>query len=218
MVPVELDRIGAAFYAGNCHKWLCAPKGAGFLHVRRDRQAAIRPHVISHGANSPRRDRSRFRLEFDWTGTLDPSAYLSVPFAIDTLGSLLPGGWPELMARNRALALAGRERLCAALGCDVPAPAEMIGALASVPLPGGSGAEAMPIDPSGGRRSQNAALGYDPLQASLLERHRIQVPCFARPGTAQRIVRISAQLYNTIAEYERLAEVLPGALAADRRN
>jgi isopenicillin-N epimerase len=212
MLDVDLGSLGAAFYAGNCHKWLCAPKGAGFLHVRRDHQASVRPHVISHGANSPRSDRSRFLIEFDWTGTADPTAYLTVPAAIDFLGSLLPGGWPELRAANHALALAGRERLCAALGVEAPAPDDMVGSLATVPfleVPAGA-----PVPPY-------AALGYDPLQVRLSDEHRIQVPCFywlAPPGSSEptlRMVRISAQLYNTVSEYEDLAAALREVLAEE---
>ncbi|MBO0351607.1 aminotransferase class V-fold PLP-dependent enzyme, partial [Phormidium pseudopriestleyi FRX01] len=99
MLPLNLSEIGATYYSGNCHKWLSAPKGAAFLYVRGSHQQKIRPLTISHGANSPRTDKSRFQLEFDWTGTGDPSAYLSVPAAIQFMGSLLPGGWPELMSR-----------------------------------------------------------------------------------------------------------------------
>ena len=81
MVETDLTGLGAGYYTGNLHKWFSAPKGAGFIHVRRDRQEQIRPVVISHGTNSPRAERSRFRLEFDWMGTVDPTAYLAFPAA-----------------------------------------------------------------------------------------------------------------------------------------
>ncbi|WP_433930930.1 aminotransferase class V-fold PLP-dependent enzyme [Sorangium cellulosum] len=196
MVPLDLRALGAAYYTGNCHKWLCAPKGAGFLHVRRDRQGAIRPLVISHGANSPRADRSRFLLEFDWTGTSDPSAALSVADALRFLGALLPGGWPALRAHNRATALAARDLLCEALGCRPPAPDAMIGALATVPLPDA---------PSSPPR-------LDSLQDALLERWGIEVPVFAWPASPRRWLRISAQVYNERSHYERLAAALAALL------
>ena len=102
-VDVALDAVGASYTTGNCHKWLCTPKGSAFLHVRPDKQAGFRPLAISHGANSPRVDRKRLRIEFDWTGTADPSALLSIGAGIRFMESLVPGGWPEIRRRNRTL-------------------------------------------------------------------------------------------------------------------
>jgi isopenicillin-N epimerase len=201
MVPLDLDALGAAYYTGNCHKWLCAPKGSGFLHVRRDRQKGVRPLVISHGANSRRVDRSPFRLEFDWTGTADPTAYLTVPEAIRYMGSLVPGGWPGIMAHNRATALAARDRLGAALGVPPPAPESMIGSLAALPVPLGFGPA--PRDGEG-----------DPLQTALFDRFGLELLVFTWPALGTRILRVSAQLYNSAADYERLAAALAALHAA----
>jgi isopenicillin-N epimerase len=187
MVALDLATIGATYYTGNCHKWLCAPKGAAFLYVRRDKQSEIRPLTISHGANSPRRDRSRFRLEFDWTGTDDPTAYLCVPEAIRFMGSRLPGGWAELMGHNRENAIAARKILCEILKVTPPCPDEMIGSLATVPLSEGS---------------------YVELQDALLEKFGIEVPIVPYPATPKRLVRISAQIYNTLDQYEKLGRAL----------
>ena len=196
MLPLDLHAIGSAYYTGNCHKWLCAPKGAAFLHVRRDRQELIRPLSISHGANLQRPGRSRYLLEFDWTGTDDPSPYLCIPSAIRFLGGLLPGGWPELRERNCELARAARRRLCRRLGVAEPCPEAMLGSMATIALPDGSAEP--PASPLYG----------DPLQSILLERHRIEVPIFPWPAPPRRWVRISAHLYNTLDEYGRLAEAL----------
>ena len=199
MVPLNLAALGAAYYSGNCHKWLCAPKGSAFLWTRRDLQPGVRPLTISHGANAVRPGRSRFRLEFDWTGTSDPTAWLAVPRAIEYLGTLVEGGWPALMARNRGLALAARRLLCAAAGTAPPCPDEMVGSLAAVRLPDGT-AEV------GWRRP-------DPLQPTLFEDWRIEVPVMSWPAAPRRLVRISAQLYNDLEHYERLAEALRKELA-----
>lgn len=197
MLPLSLREAGAAYYTGNCHKWLCAPKGAGFLYVRRDRQSAIRPLSISHGANSPRQDRSRFLLEFGWTGTWDPTALLSVPEAVRYVGSLLPGGWPEVMARNHALAVAARAVLCRALQLELPCPDAMLGSIASVPLPDSTDT-APPASP----------LYSDPQQDLLRARFGIEVPIIPWPAPPRRVLRVSAQLYNALPQYELLGEAL----------
>jgi isopenicillin-N epimerase len=206
MVALDLRALGAAYYTGNCHKWLCAPKGSAFLHVRRDRQDGILPLTIGHGFNSTRTDRSRFRLLFDWTGTADPTPFLCIPVALEFLGSLLPGGWPELMRRNRALALSAQGILSEALDIARPAPPEMIGSLAAVPLPpfareDGAGP---PSPPS-------------PLQRALLLRHRIEVPVMPFPAPPARVLRVAAQVYNSKEQVHSLAAALRALLAETPR-
>ncbi len=192
MVALDLARLGAAYYAGNLHKWISAPKGAAFLYVREDKRATVRPTVISHGANSPRKDKSRYLLEFDWQGTADPSAILAIPEAISAMAALVPGGYPEVMRRNRRLALSARATLCEALGEAPPAPDTMIGALAAVRLPDAA-AVAPPL--------------VDPLQDELFHRFRIEVPVMSW-AFPKRWIRISAQLYNDESDYAFLARSL----------
>lgn len=218
MVPLALERMGAAYYTGNGHKWLCGAKGSAFLHVRRDRQAGVRPLVTSHGLNSSRRDRSPFRLAFDWTGTSDPTAYLVLPEAIDCTAGLHPEGWPGTMAANQELCRAARDLLCEALGVEPPVPDAMLGAMAALPLPpavdGASG------DATNAGGIDDETLPDDPLHAELLERYRIQVPVYSWPPTRaaarppMRLVRISAQRYNDLDEYRRLAMVLRSMVPA----
>jgi isopenicillin-N epimerase len=115
MISLDLGRIGAAYYTGNLHKWACTPKGAGFLHVRPDRQEGLQPPIISHGYNQARPGYSRFQDAFDWMGTDDPTAWLCVGEALDLLGRLLPGGREALADRNRRCVLAARRMLCGLL-------------------------------------------------------------------------------------------------------
>ena len=197
MVPLNLDALGAAYYTGNCHKWLCAPKAAGFLHVRRDLHKGIHPLSISHGHTSPRSDRSRYLIEFAWTGTSDPTPALCVPEALKCIGGLLPGGWPEVMSRNHALALAGRKVLCDALQIPPPCPDDCVGSMASVPIPSSPGG-VKPVQP----------LYLDPLQDRLREEFNIEVPVIPWPAHPQRLLRISAQLYNSLPQIELLAKAL----------
>ncbi len=216
MVELDISALGAAYYTGNAHKWLCAPKGSAFVHVRRDRQASIRPLVISHGTNSVRGDRSRFRLEFDWGGTGDPTPYLSIPSALEFMSGLLPGGWSDLRAANRSRVLDGRRKLLAALGADVAlAPEDMMGALAVVELPAGFKPPAAGM-PAGA--SEGATYPLDPLHDALFDEDQIEVPVYSWPHTPgdsaahRRLLRVSAQIYNDGSDYERLAAVLSGRI------
>jgi isopenicillin-N epimerase len=197
MVAVDLKEIGASYYTGNCHKWMCGPKTAAVLHVRPEFQKEIRPLIISHGANSSRTDRSRFLLEFGWMGTGDPSPALSVSKAIEFVGSLLKEGWPGIMSRNQALALAARKTLCEALQIEEPCPEAMIGSMASVPIP-----DAATTTPP------KSPLYLDELQERLFSEFKIEVPVIPWPAPPERLLRVSAQLYNSLPQYERLAEVL----------
>ena len=196
MIPLNLEEIGATYYTGNCHKWLCAPKGAAFLYVRRDKQLEIRPLTISHGTNSPRTDKTCFQLEFDWTGTNDPTAYMCVPEAIAFMGSLLPGGWRELMQQNHQLVLHGRRLLCEALEVQPPCPEEMIGSMAVVPLP---------------TTLENR--NFMSIHDELFDKFDIQVQMIPWQEKPRLLVRISAQIYNTPEQYEYLAKVLKGLLS-----
>ena len=209
MIPVDLAALGAAYWTGNGHKWLCAPKGSGVLHVRADLRAGIRPLVVSHAANTDRTDRSRFHMGFDWTGTGDPTPYLAMPAAIRFVGGLHEDGWSGLMAANAALARAGRDRLCEALGVPPPAPDTMLGSMAAIPLPD--------VAPTAASAQQ--------LQAALFDEDRIEVPVLAFPvraaegpgeGPSQTLVRISAQRYNRPEEYAWLAERLAARVRAAR--
>jgi isopenicillin-N epimerase len=160
----------------------------------------VHPLVTSHGATSSRRDRNQFHLEFDWVGTVDPTSWLAVPAALETLGAVLPGGWPEVRRRNHEMALTARRILCDALGIDPPAPESMIGSLVAVPLP--------PRE----RDPHLSPAWLDGLQQVLYEEYTIEVPIFAWPNSPARLVRVSAQLYNEPGHYEHLARSLQAVL------
>jgi isopenicillin-N epimerase len=198
MLPLALEELGAAYYTGNLHKWGCAPKGAAFLWVRRDRQALIHPLVISHGWALPQTDRSRFLLEFDWPGTFEPSAILSIPAALSFLGGLFEGGFPALYAHNHALALTGRDILCKALGTAPPCPDSLLGSLAVALFPEVTAKVPTP----------------DALYQALVARG-IEVPIVPLPGYPSGFVRIATQVYNSPSEFVALAEALQEELGLD---
>jgi isopenicillin-N epimerase len=168
--------------------------------------------VISHGANDPRANRTRFRKEFDWTGTPDPTPALTLPFAIRYVGGLLDGGWPAVMARNGTLAREATGLLRDRVGAEAGAPVESVAAMSAVLLP-----DVPELAPPAAFSPRDD----DPLQARLLQEGALEVPVSPWPPAwhatdepRRRVLRLSAHLYNEPAEYEALAETLAGLLRA----
>jgi isopenicillin-N epimerase len=178
MLSFDVPSIGADWYTGNCHKWLMAPKGSGFLWARPERQAETHPLVISHGFGQG------FTQAFDWVGTRDPSAWLAVPAAIDFHGRL---GGARLRERNAALAREQATALARTWKTERGAPDALTGAMAAVRLP---------LRDAGPERAQE-------LRVRLFVDHRIEVPVMPFAGALW--ARVSAHAYNQPADYARLA-------------
>jgi len=146
-VPLNLARLGADFYAGNAHKWLCAPKGAGFLHVRPEHQERVEGAVVSWGY----RPGGTFVERIERQGTRDPAAWLAVPEAIRFQAER---DWDGVRERCRRVALDARRELCDLLGTEPLAPEATVVQSATVRLP----------DPAGD------------LAERLFARHRVEIP------------------------------------------
>lgn len=194
-VPLNLTKLAPSYYTANLHKWLCAPKGSGFLWVREDNQAHLQPAVISHGNNTSRIGYSAFQDRFDWAGTFDPTAWFCLPETVQWMERILPGGWPAIMKKNHDLLLKARRLLCDRLDLEPPCPEAMLGSMATLPLP-----EQFQGRPKTGK--------IDWEQSRLYDQHRIEVPFFRRGRPERRYFRISAHLYNSLAEYACLARAL----------
>lgn len=182
-VPIDLATLGVDFYVGNCHKWLMAPKGAAFLWSAPAHQAWLHPNIISHGYMQG------YLAEFDWTGTRDWSAALAVPAAIANHKEL---GGPALMQSNRELAWQAAELLSKAWGQPIAAAPEFFGAMSLIRAPFTG-----PTDPQTvlDLRSRLRQRGAD---APIME------------VGDQLWIRVSAQAYNRIEDYEELADIVTG--------
>jgi isopenicillin-N epimerase len=180
-LALDLAALGADFYVGNAHKWLFACKGAAFLSVAPAWRNRLHPGTISHGYGKG------LAAEFDWIGTRDPGAWLSLP---DALAFGKRYGWRAIRAHNDALCARAAAALVSAYGTRTIGPASMRAHLAAVALPLDGPAD----------EARGLAL-YD----ALFARHRVRAPVMAFDG--RMWVRVSAQIYNDIGQYERLAAV-----------
>ncbi len=193
---IDLEKLNPSYYTGNCHKWVCTPKGAAFLYVKKELQEKIRPAVISHGANIKNSELSRYQLEFMWTGTFDPTAFFCIPKAIEYLNSLDNGGIKGLRDRNKDLAVHAQSIISKSLNISLPCPIDMIGSMAAFPLPESKD------------KWTGTYLPLDPLHVKLRDQYKIEVPIFAWPKYPNRLLRVSAQIYNKASDYEKLSSAL----------
>lgn len=186
-IPVNLDAINADFYVGNCHKWLCAPKGSAFLHARTEHHAMLDANVLSWGYAAGTDEQSGFddflgktlfERRMQWQGTRDISAWLAVPAALDFQRK---NDWPALQVRCHALAKMALDVLTERFGTQPIAGDEDWAQMVAIPLP--------PQDP-------------ELLRKRLYEESHIEVPVTTHGN--QTFLRISVQGYNTLADIERL--------------
>lgn len=183
-VDLALDELGADFYTGNCHKWLCSPKGAGFLYARPAVQALVEPLVVSWGWEAERSSGSTFQDYLSWAGTSDPAAYLSAPAAIAFQAA---HDWHEVRAACHALAAAARESVADLTGLPHVYPETFFGQMCVAPLPVGT---------------------LDRLGTRLWDEAQVEIPQIRWQG--QEFLRISIQAYNSPGDVERLVEALRG--------
>ena len=196
-VPITLEKLGAAFYTGNGHKWLCAAPGCAFLYVREDFRDRIRPLSTSHGANDTNPHISAFQKNFAWTGTRDTTAWSTPKVAFETLSGFHRDGLPGLISDNKRLLRYGYKLLLDALGQKPHAPDDMLGTMATLILPPGE-----PL----------------PLRNDLRQRDNFVTQLWwASPSIGVgRILRISAQAYNTPEQYQRLTAALFAGLKREK--
>ncbi len=178
-LPLDLSSFGADVYVGNCHKWLCAPKGSAFLWVRPELQESIEAISVGWGFGED----STFLTRNEQQGTRDPAAYLAVPEAIRWQDE---HGWDEVRARCHGLARAARERLAELTGLEPLSPPELLAQMVSAPLPAG--------------------LDADALKARLYDEFRIEIP-MPRRGE-ERFLRASFQGYNDEDDLDALVAAL----------
>ena len=194
----------AAAWTGNLHKWPCALRGTAVLTVREDMERILKPAIISHHLDES------FAAEFDWQGTHDPTPWLLAPEAIRFMDRF--GGWDAVRARNQSLTVRMHQMLCERFGVEPISPLDgsMLGFMATVELPAALQPEhgGPPLDAGDTVHGPDGRviIGMDPIQRSLLEEHRIEVPIVTHDG--RRFVRFSVHVHNQQGEYDLLADAI----------
>lgn len=187
-IPLDLTTLGADYYTGACHKWMMTPKGCSFLYVKKEKQAAIEPLVVSWGYNALFPSSSQFLDYHQFNGTRDFSAFLTIPAAIDFLTQ---HNWESVAAGCRKLVRDNAAAFFAITGGSALAPltdeftVQMLSTKIETPDP-------------------------EKLHDLFFEKYRIQIPVMRHGKDVY--LRFSAQAFNSQEDYETLF----GALLAEK--
>jgi len=185
-VHFDLDELGADFYTGNLHKWLCAPKGAGFLYARPEKKSLLEPLVVSWGYEAEKPGLSQFVDHHEWWGTRDIAAFLSVPAAIQFQKE---HDWDRVRAACHDLAIDAEARIRELSSLPSLYPNDSwFAQMVAVPLP--------------------VETDIVTLKEYLYNEHRIEVPLVAWNGG--KLIRVSIQGYNTTKDVDVLIKTLSG--------
>lgn len=196
MIPLDIEKINAAYYTGNCHKWICGPKGGAFLHVRKDRQKKIKPLVRSRISGECETSLSPFQYDFSWHGTYDPTPFICIGDALDFMGSIFRDGWNGLMSYNHQLAVKAGKKICDEFDIGYPYSEDLTGSLYGIPF---------------FMERENPLITVNsrsPLQDYLYSEFNIEVMIVYWDNVPKRILRISPQAYNTMEQYDYLIYAL----------
>lgn len=209
-IPLDLSDLNPPYYIASCHKWMCAPRGVGFLYVRPDRLAGIKPAIIArttYNKDAFEGEHTRLQHLFDWFGTFDPSAYCVLPELVNWLeGLVVPGGNEARMNANHDLAVRAREVVFCAVGIgredeEKWIPEDMIPCMVTVPLPDSTG----PVNK-----------GVLDLQKDLWEKFAVEVQVYSFPKWPGRTLRFSCQAHNSLEQYVYLGDCLKVLLAEEK--
>jgi isopenicillin-N epimerase len=182
-IPLHLDDLKPDFYGGNLHKWLCAPKGAGFLYARPEVQNLLKPLVVSWGYEAETPGSSKFVDLFEWTGTRDIASFLSVPAAIEFQQE---HDWWNVSKVCHQLVSETQKRICALFGLSPLSNDSWFMQFCSAPIP------------------KNADLAV--LKTRLYDEYRIEIPLIL--WNELKLIRISMQGYNTQRDVNKLIGAL----------
>lgn len=213
-IRLDLAGLNPPYYVASCHKWMCAPRGVGFLYVRDDRLPRIKPVVVArttYGRDAYDSEHTALQHAFDWFGTFDPSAYCVLPRLVAWLDALVPGGNEARMAANHELALQARKVVFEAVwgkdaGDMYVLPEEMVPCMVTVPLPDSRG---------------TVEKGVLRIQRDLWERFDVEVQVYSFPRWPGRTLRFSCQGHNCAEQYVYLGDCLRTLLLEeeeDRKN